>query len=174
MAKQKETEAPAATSGAPDVSILTKMTVATMGCNPGEAKSKNEKIAVARVTGTASGIKASVGKDGDPTTGVTGEFYGVALQNNKFFQSGVLYLPSGIIDLLIAAVVGDGELDAAKRPIYNNVEFAFELFAVPAKNPIGYSYEAKSMIEARANPTRDKYLALLTTGKEAPKQLAAE
>ena len=174
--KPTETEAAdesAAQNGNAETSILTKMTVSTMSCNPGEAKAKNEKVLVARITGTASGIKAAVGKDGDPVTGLTGEFYGAAMQSGKVFQSGVLYLPSGIAELLISAVEGDGELGADKRPIYNQVEFAFDIFAVPAKNPIGYSYEAKSLIQARANPTRDRYLALLRTGKEQPTALPA-
>lgn len=156
----KDKEAPAA------ISIVPKITVATMGCNPSQAKADDKKVLVARVAGKASGLKHTVGKDGDPTTGVTGEFFGVNAQKGTQFQSGVLYLPSGIIELLIDAVVGEGELDANDKPIFNRIEFAFEIFAVPAKNPIGYSYQAKTLMEAKASEDQERFLALISGGNQ--------
>jgi len=35
---------------------------------------------------------------------------------------------SDLIELLIDAVVGDGELDKNDRPVFNRIEFAFEIY----------------------------------------------
>lgn len=132
--------------------IITKMTVKGVGANPSKAKAENRKVPLARIFGTAAGVVHKVDNRGEPITGITGNFEGVNLETGEVYSSGVLYLPGGIHEMLLNAV-DQGEEDAKGKPTYNSVQFAFDISAVPATNPIGYSYEATQLIEAsKADP----------------------
>lgn len=127
--------------------IITKMTVKGVGANPAKAKADNQKTPLCRIYGTASGVVHKVDNRGEPITGITGNFEGVNLETGEVYKSGVLYLPGGIHEMLLNAV-DQGEDDDKGKPVYNSVNFAFDISAVPATNPIGYSYEASQLIEA--------------------------
>jgi hypothetical protein len=124
--------------------IVSKMSIKTIGCNPRAAAAmehgKGNFIALCRIYGMATGSKAIE----DSTSGVihqplTGNFEAQNFQTNKIIRSGILYLPKGIHDMILEAV---GQLKPKE-----SVNFALELRAVPASNPIGYSYEAIPLIK---------------------------
>src|SRR5690606_33315883 len=99
--------------------------------------------------------------DGDPTTGLTGQFEGTNLETGEIYQSGVCYLPSGILELVAASLVADAALDKANRT-NPTVRFAFLISAVPAKNPIGYSYSIEQLVEPEQDdPLADMRKALI-------------
>lgn len=139
--------------------ILPKMSIKTLGANPKSAVVNFEKgepakkVPLVRIMGVARNIKAAVGNDGDPVFGLTGQFEGVDIATGEVAQSGVLYLPSGIQELIqepLEAAIAEGDKTAA-------VTFALDIFAVSATNKAGYSFEADNL----ASPEREDPFAAL-------------
>jgi len=137
--------------------ILTKMSLATLGANPSRVKEQKDGKAVhssldlVRIYGIASGLVFKTDpKTGDIQVAVSGNFEAVNLENNETYRAGVLWLPSGIQELLINSV-DTGEKDGNGKPVYQDVKFGFTIAAVPASNPIGYSYTAEQLIDAQQN-----------------------
>lgn len=129
-----------------DFSIISKLTVAQMKLNPTAAKTNEKKTLLGRIYGIASGIKTVKAANGDVHFALTGDFRGTNAESGDNYRSGVLYLPSGIHEMVQDAV--DGGLDDNGKPVYREVKFGIDLFAVPANNPIGYSYQATPVIQA--------------------------
>ena len=129
--------------------VLTKMSLKTLGCQPAQAKVDQNTVAMARIIGVARGIKTAVGQNGDTVYGLTGNFKGTCIKSGKEYISGVCYLPGGVHELILDpldAMIADGDKAAA-------VNFAFDIFAVPAANPAGYSFTAVNLAPAsRADP----------------------
>lgn len=146
--------------------ILPKMSIKTLGANPKAAsvnleKEKAKRVPMVRIMGIARGIKAAVGNDGDPVFGLTGQFEGVNIETGETAQSGVLYLPSGIQELIqdpLESAINAGDKTAA-------VQFAVDLYAVSATNKAGYSFEADNL----AAPEREDPFAALRTALEGKK-----
>lgn len=129
------------------INIVSKLSLKTIDCD--NSRGKKERVHLARFFGIASGIKVAKGQNGEPVYGVTGDFRGVNLEKPAdTFQSGILYLPGGINEMLLAAVE-TGEVDAKDKPIYREVQFAFDVFAKPATNAAGYQFEATPVIDAK-------------------------
>ncbi len=144
--------------------ILPKMSIKTLGGNPNlAAKGENEpakRVLMCRVFGEARGIKAATGNNGDPVFGLTGQFTGINAADGKEYQSGVLYLPSGVQELIqdtLEKEINDGNAKAV-------VEFALDLFAVSATNKAGYSFAAESPIP----PTKSDAQARLAAAFKTP------
>ena len=136
--------------------ILTKMTLKGMGCKPAQAASDGKRVPLARIYGYAAGVKAKEDSTGNVHQAIIGQFEGVNLNTGEVFRSGVLYLPGGIHELL------------AKPAAENNanVQFALEIHAIPAGNPIGYSYSAKSLLPVTARGPLDDLRTTLALGHE--------
>lgn len=140
-----------------EISIVTKMSIKTLGCNPGEAKVRGGDVPVARFMGMARGIKETTGNNGDPTYALTGAFEGINLQNGRKFRSAVLYLPGGIQELILQPL-DDALSGTAQAPAdpTASLSFAFDIYSFPATNPAGYSYRAVDLVIAgRADPLAD-------------------
>lgn len=156
------------------MSILTKMSVSTMGCKPKVASTEEREIALARIAGRASGIKTTEGRGGDATYALTGAFRGKNLQNGLEFQAAVLYLPGGIQELILGPLDDAlaGSEDGTRKADPNaSVDFAFDIIAFPAANPIGYSYRAIDLVPAaRVDPLAD---LMAQVGQRPLPQLAA-
>lgn len=160
--------------------IVAKLSVKEIGCNPkvASAKEEGDKTAVilCRIFGVATGLKSKEDTvRGGVTTAIIGEFEGVNLQegntnHGKTFRSGKLYLPAGIQEMVESAV-SQVEKDGG------SVEFALEIRAVRATNPIGYSYQAVPLIKPRENDALSALRASITAQAlppaPAPAQLPA-
>lgn len=158
------------------MNLVTKMSVKTIGANPSRAKTENRKVPLGRFYGVARGIIMKVDNRGEPITGLTGDFYGVNIDTGEKYQSGVLYLPGGIHEMLVNGV-DQGETNDKGKPVYTPVEFGFDVWATPASNPIGYSYEATPLLEARvSDPIADleEKFADLPKALPAPKEEKAK
>lgn len=147
--------------------VLGKLSIATMNCKPKRAHKDvdNIKTPLARIMGTASGLKSAVDQRGEPVFGLTGSFLGINIaeglqagQDGKDadfgqYRSGVLYLPGGIQELIQAPL--EKALNDPDKAVANSaaIEFAMDLFAIPANNPAGYSFVATLLGEAaQADP----------------------
>lgn len=122
-----------------DTGIVSKLTIKTMGCKPQLAAALGQKVPVARIMGIAYGTKVVEAANGDVFTAITGQFEGTNLETGQVFQSGVLYLPAGFHEQIADPL--------KKENAPEQIEFAMELYAVPADNLSGYSYEAKPLIK---------------------------
>ena len=154
------------------INIVTKMSVKTIGADP--AKGKTGRVHLARIFGIASGIKVAKGTNGDILYGVTGDFRGqIPDAPEDTYQSGVLYLPSGINELLLQAV-DSGEVDKNNKPVFREVKFAFDIFSKPASNPAGYQYEATPVIDAKETDAMSELSSQLPPMPGAAAQIADE
>ena len=112
---------------------ITKMSVKGLGCNPGSLKP------LCQILGKATGVKSGEDATGRVWSALVGDFLGVNLEDGKQYRSGKLFLPSGIHETIESAVKSLPEDGGV-------VKFALELRSVKASNPIGYSYQAVSLI----------------------------
>lgn len=123
--------------------VLTKMSVKTLKCTPALAGIEKRQVPMARIIGTARGIKEAVGNDGSAVFGMTGNFHGVNIATGFEAVSGVLYLPGGIAEMVLEPL--DAALDKDKT---SSISFAFDIFAEPSDNKAGYSYSAQNLMAA--------------------------
>lgn len=131
------------------VVILSKLSTATMGAN--HSAGKEGRSLIGRIFGVASGIKeATDPRTKEPMYGLKGQFRGVnPAKPNVQYQSGVAWLPGGVHEMLVDAVIGDGVLDEKGRPVYSEVKFAVDVYSKPASSPAGYQFEVIPLIDAR-------------------------
>lgn len=140
----------------PEIVGVTKMSVKAIGCNPKAAtalKGDNPPpIRLCIIYGRASGIKVGESAQGEYFA-LLGTFEAMnleAIEENKklnpndepyteIYTSGKLFLPPGIHDSVVSAV---RSAEGAA------IEFAVEIRAVKANNPIGYSYQAINLLPA--------------------------
>jgi hypothetical protein len=128
-----------------EASIISKITMATIGCTPGLVKnakpdelSKEGDLPLARLFGKLSKVKYEEDKaKGQFYTSFVGTFEAINMQTGEVFQSGKMFLPKGISEMVETAVNKAGE----------NVQiaFAFEVRSIKANNPIGYSYRVLAL-----------------------------
>lgn len=149
-----------------ETAIVAKLTVATMKFEPARAKSEGKKVFLGRIMGIADGLKTVKAANGDVHTAITGTFLGLNAKTQDEYRSGVLYLPTGIHDLVQNAV--DAGLDENGKPTYTAVEFGIDLYAVPAGTPAGYSYEANPVIQAQESDPVAELRAKMDEAKALP------
>ena len=114
--------------------LISKITPKTIKTKPGLAKVEEREVACAQIFGIATGTKIKTMPNGDSFTAIVGTFEAVNLHNGEVFRSGEMFLPGGIHETIEEPLKSGDDL---------SIRFAFELYAVPADNPIGYSWEAK-------------------------------
>lgn len=159
-----------------DIQVISKMSVKTMGCNPrkvaGMDDNKDGKpvtLPLCVIYGIASGLKHGEDKvNGGVWTALTGDFEGKNLQTGETFRSGKLFLPSGIQEIV------EGPIKKAEDENGScAIKFAFEISAVKASNPIGYSYQAKPLTKPTEGDQLSELRAIAAPSDkqlEAPKQ----
>lgn len=132
-----------------DKKLIAKMSVKALGCNPraaaAKAKDDTSPVVLCAIFGIADGVKSGEDNKGSVWTCLTGRFEGTNLQGEapETFQSGKLFLPGGIQEVIEGAVKEMGDS--------GSVQFALELRAVRADNPIGYSYQAVPLVAPKQN-----------------------
>lgn len=124
-------------------SLISKISMRTIKTRPAALAVEGKSTPLAIIVGKATGVKQIVDKErGDVYESLTGMFEANNLESGEVFQSGVLYLPQGIHDMVDSAVrqLKDGG---------QSVDFALEVKVVSASNKSGYSYEAVNLIPAK-------------------------
>lgn len=126
------------TEKAPEWSPVTQMTLKGIGCLPKEAIKQEKTVFMARLYGEAAAIKTKEAKNGDVYSYFIGEF---RAENGvgKRFESCKLFLPGSIFEEIEAALKAAGD---------KAVVFAYDIFASPSDNTIGYQYAAKKVMKA--------------------------
>lgn len=122
--------------------IISKLSVKTVGTDPKEAIKQGKAVPLARFWGIAESTKFVVNRQtGDTNTAIIGTFRGMNLATGEVFESGVLYLPAGIHDQLSGPLLRQKE-----SPDAQPIRFGVEVSATPASNPVGYTYTAKPLM----------------------------
>jgi hypothetical protein len=128
-------------------SIISKITMASIGCNPSAVKTlpdaelQNGELPLARIYGKLSDVKYQDDKaKGQIYTYFTGSFEAINMQTGEVLKSGKLFLPKGISEL-----VEDSTKKARAVDPNASIAFAFEVRSIKATNPIGYSYKVLSL-----------------------------
>lgn len=150
-------------------SYVSKLTIKSLGCNPNMVKTlkkeQGTKLAIARMYGKASAVKYQEDKDnGKIYTYFAGTFEGINLQDGTVLRSGKMFLPEGISNVVETAIK-----TAQSKDDKASISFAFEIRAVQASNPIGYSYEAAAIQKPEAEDelaAMRKTIAGFTAGKQ--------
>jgi hypothetical protein len=118
---------------------LSKITIASIGCNPSLAKTLRQPIPVAQMLGIASKIKP-VPNTKPKTTfrhkiaqALVGQFEAINLQDQIRFRSGIIYFPGMLHNQIV-------------ENISFPFEFAFEFTAQPFGRDPGYTYIVRSLL----------------------------
>lgn len=108
------------------------------------AKSRG-KYLVGTIYGQARDLISRSSPDGlgENYEGLRGSFIGVPSDSARLdeIESGVLFIPDAFHNL-----VADKLREVKKTSETATVEFAFECYSIPAKNPAGYSWELISAV----------------------------
>lgn len=91
---------------------------------------------IGRITGTVL-LKSP---DGDEFEAFKGTFEGVSNDTGEIINAGILTLPAGFHDKLMTEF---------KMPDVKEIQFAYGVGCVKAKNPQGYSWAFKPLLEAQ-------------------------
>jgi hypothetical protein len=150
------------------VSIISKMSVKGLGCNPKKVDDTNTPLALCQIFGKADGIKVGEGRDGRVWQCLTGNFAGINLVNGEEYRSGKLFLPAGIQEVVENAVKSLGEGSDV------TVRFGLQISAVVASNPIGYSYQARNLMPMATGDELSDLRRAIESGEPVPEKKAAE
>lgn len=142
-----------------------KLVVKDLG-DPRKVLAKNEDdftpLVLGVMLGHATKVFTKPGINGELVDGVKGTFEGVRADETATISSGVCWLPGGIAEMVTEKLREDNA---------GPVEFAFEISVRRAKNPVGYEYIVKSLINVSASDPLSFLRSQIE--QEKPKQLAA-
>lgn len=117
------------------------------------------------VLGIASGVKTGETAYG-PWTKLTGHFEATRVDTGEVFASGEVFLPEPMQSMIAAQLQ---QRDNDGKRVTESVQFSVMVSIKPSSAPVGYEYEARSLVESGgADPLaalRDQTTAAL----EAPK-----
>ena len=125
------------------------------------------RVQLGTFVGIVSGLKHNVNENGEVTSGLKGQFRGVSTLGDdtgkelsdsnppRTVTAGVLYLPGGIQDMIEGSLA-----EAQATDKMATVRFGLNLFAIPATNKAGYSFDADTKLEARESDPLSELLAL--------------
>lgn len=123
-----------------EVGVISKITMATIGCKPAAVVGLPEgekELPIARIFGKLTEVRYQDDKaKGQIYTYFTGNFEAINMQTGEVSKSGKLFLPKGISEL-----VEDGVKTGRAKDPTASISFAFQVNAIKATNPIGYSYK---------------------------------
>lgn len=143
-----------------EISEVAKITPGMLG-KPSRAKAENKEIAIARIFGIANGIKVVKAPNGDIFEALKGNFEAYSLEDGVVLTSGILYLPTGIHDRVLAQLKDADE--------GTSIQFGIELAAIPASNPQGYSWKATAKVKQdRADPLAELRKMTIADAKLLP------
>lgn len=124
-----------------DSSIISKITIASIGCKPGLVAVLEEgqnELPLARLYGTLDQVREYHDiASGRVDPYFVGSFEAINLQTGEVFKSGKMYLPKGLSEMVESAVKKNP--DAA-------IQFAFEVRSIKASNAAKYSYKALALV----------------------------
>lgn len=157
--------------------LVGKLSVATMKTDPTRAKREGQEIPLARVMGTATGLKPAVDPRGETVFGLTGQFKGInvaqaaayakasakekAEMSDGEYTSATLYLPGGLQGMVQEPLEAQMNAEDKATAKAANVAFIMDLYAVPATNQSGYTFRATLLGDAAKSDPFAQFTAQL-------------
>lgn len=162
-----------------EISVLPKISAKTVGADASVAKGKasGTQCPLYKVFGVANKVDYIKDQNDNLKPVLRGTFQAVNVQKDsaefgKFFQSGKLFMPDGIQDMIVSAVEGEDGTQS------NATEFAIEIASTPATNKAGYTFQGVGLAPpANADPLqkmREQALNLGTLLKAPDDQAKVE
>jgi hypothetical protein len=159
MSEPKEAEKP--------IKTVAKLTVKVGGDPRKVANMPSGRLWLCDIFGRTLSLKTGVDKRSDNEwVALAGKFEAFYPETGFTYQSGKMFLPSGVQDVVESAVS-----QMPKDDQMASVDFAFRIYAVKASNPIGYSYEAEALIDMNTNDGLDDIRQLVN--QKRTKELAS-
>lgn len=147
------------------LSQRTKIVAKDLG-DPSIIKTLDETVKrhqLGTIVGIVSGF-VERGNPQDPTQkfeGLSGSFRSIPADDKRDeLESGVLFIPDAFHSMIASAFRKNLEADKNAQ-----LRFAFEIYAIRANNPAGYSWEFKPLIEAAGGNPLDELVNDLGTVK---------
>lgn len=138
------------------------------------------RVFVGRIVGNVTGLHQSMNDEtGEVQTGLKGNFRGISSLTETTtdakgkvtdtgkpitMTAGRCYLPGGIQDMIEGAYADANQGDDKG----NTVSFAVDLYAIPATNKAGYSYDADTVTDAASVDPLDLLLQSAAAIKALP------
>ena len=146
MAQSHTPENPASeTMEDPYIYLGRGLSLARIGCQPQAAVMAKAPVQVAVIVGQVLDTKIKEDpKTGEAFVALSGNFTGVNQQTGARYRAGLCFLPGAFHEMLLAEHEMARKIEGGEP-----VEFALAIWAVPSSSPIGYSYEARSLVEVR-------------------------
>lgn len=124
----------------------------------GKVPSDGGRVLLGRVAGIVVGTKFAKDVNEEIIVGLKGNFRGVSALDGEPVTSGICYLPSGIQGMLETALA-----EARQKDPNGTIQFAVDMYAIPAKNLAGYSFNAENILGGAED---DPLTALLSLAEE--------
>lgn len=135
-----------------NTSFIAKITPSRL-CNPhkglvtnADGTPKADAVLMCEIFGTVRQLKNKKLNNDDIGIALVGDFEGVNAETGEVKRSGYCYLPAGIQDVLVAAIKAQGTGDEVREPI----SFGLALYIRSAKNPAGYEWDCKKILNEQA------------------------
>lgn len=122
-----------------------------------------KEMPLMRVYGQASGFRVATSQYGDSCV-FKGIFKAINADTGEMFSAGECCLPK-MLESQLSGILGDSD----------GAEFAFDIYATPAKNAFGYEYKIKTLIETVEAPiitTLEQKMGMLALPKSADSEAA--
>lgn len=155
----------------------TKLTLKDLGqpsrvgqMSPAELTASKGRYVMGYLVGKASGfIERSDPKTDEKFEGLAGTFMSIPSDvGTDELESGVLFIPDAFHNLIAAKL-----REAKKDDINAEVEFAFEISSIVAKNPAGYSWDFRPAIPFEGKHALDDTLGKIKgLPNYVPKQIS--
>jgi hypothetical protein len=139
------------------------------------------RVLLGTIVGLVSGLRQTVNNDtGEIQNGLKGQFRGISSLGDdsgkeigdknpaRTVTAGVCYLPGGIQEMIEGALA-QAQDTTSGGDVRATVKFGLKLYAIPATNKAGYSFDADNLIEATEDDPLDTLLAV--ANDTAPEQL---
>lgn len=117
------------------------------------------RVFLGRIAGIVGGFRETLNSDtGEVQRGLKGNFRGMSSRNvtddkgndtgvQIVVTSGVCYLPGGIQEMIEGSLLAAQDVTSGGNA-KATVQFAIDLYAIPATNKAGYSFTAETLVEA--------------------------
>lgn len=131
------------------------------------------RVLLGRVAGIIVGTKATKDVNDDVIFGLKGNFRAISSITGEEISSGIAYLPSGIQGMLETALA---DTRSETKDPNATVQFVVDVYAIPANNKVGYSFNADTVSKEDAkDPVADLLnVASETAALPAPTEPKAE